>query len=1731
MSKARRAFWQILVVAVIGLSAGQSGAQTSDYWDDPNGYDFVPFDRNDADVCPQKPGRDGLDLPCCKGMPQWSVTEPYCNLWVKDIPLGYTPGRGPAVALQLAYKMRDDGVGRSANEFSFGLGWNCAWLSYVQTNVSTNFVLFPGGGMAVFTNSDVDFNFNTRLENLGASGFRMIFADGRTNIYGFAATIDSNFRYYLTEIDDRFGQKLSLVYATNSAVARLLCIVDGDGRTNSLGYNTNAALSTNLVVSVTDGYGRTANLGYNGGGQLANISDVQGLASSFVYGTSNWMTQLVTPYGTNTFEALEGQIPGTNLLGAYRSMRVTDAGGGTHLWAYRSVVDDVFPGSYEHYANSFYWGPRQYDKLSNKTNLLSLTQADYYPARRKYWEPPSLVGDPGLLRLLEEWDFSPDGVNPGQLTEYGYLPDDAPSDFLDGVWPYWWAYPNLYDSASNHYFFSDFYSHTNGTPLDSYFTSDTLLDRYRKYYTLYDYLVPQPQPWMVARVLPDGSTQAVYTVRNPWGAVVSESSTYSIVGNETRTRNRTFVYTDDGLDLLESIGFSDPNISIWSSGGSDLTWFTASTNCIGYQNHLPMHLTNALNEVTTMTYTDFGKVLSIAYPGGILSTTNAYFASGPSAGRLQSSTDYTNGFAYRTRSLTYSDDNVFTSTDARGYVTTYYWDNLGRPTGLSDGQGAVTNIYDKLDLVYTQDRMKYTNGFVFDPMRRLTDRFDALGRQTHYQRCTCGALDSVTEAVGTPNERITRFTYDNAGRLLRTDLPDSLWVTNNLDLLGRVLSTTDSAGKFSSFAYNNQGLVYAASNSLGLVSYAEFDPLDRPAVTMDANGVIVTNVFDVLGRLLGTGTPTNGANTAYGYSPNIAGPTSITDPLLNTTYIGYDPFGRKIVETNANTEVTSFTYDLEGALQTLTDGNQHTRTWNYYPNGWLSNKVDGLSHEVLRYSYNANGWVTNRWTPGKGNTRYGFDSVGNQTSIVYPERTVNFAFDELNRLTNMIDAAWTNSFTWSPSDQRLSETGPWANSTVTSAYTQGLRTGLTIGTNWSQSYAYEAGWRMTNITSPAGVFRYNYGFQPASGLVTKIRLPNAAYVTNAYDGLARLTNTALVNFWGHTLDGYAYTLDAAGLRRTILRDVGLTNSLVTAGYDNIGQLTSWNAQEGDGTSARMQEQLGWAYDAAHNLHTRTNGALVQTFVTDNADRLTSVSRSGTFTASGATPAPVTNVTVNGQAAQRYGDLTFAAANLTLADGANSLTNISQNVYGVNATNILAVNYPASVNIGADTNGNLTSDGLRTFQYDSENRLTNVFVPGQWSMALQYDGLNRMRLRRECDAAGNVLSETQYLYDGNLVVQERDSNSVPLVTYTRGLDMSGGLERAGGIGGLLARTDYLQTNSALKNVFYHADGNGNITALMDGQENMVGRYLYGPYGRLVGQWGTMASVNTVQFSSMLQYHGVVFYLRRPYVPELGRWATLDPIGEDGGMNLYAFVQNNPVGLTDPLGLDINATGAWTPSAIGPAGPMQYLHGDTIGEKVGATAYNVLPGMINTLNNILYQVVGKPMEPVNRAVDRGMAYAGDGADWLMPGSGQGARNLLILGALLYDPTKGANRFLRAGSRLSMLGEKCVAAESEARFIVSEGGTVVHASQAEMRTSLEGAGMVGTPTRSTGVAYDLPNGVSARAMEPAGPNEWRTSFNNASGTRVTPEGVVPQPPRGLTRAERNRWLNQRTHIDQIP
>jgi RHS repeat-associated protein len=233
----------------------------------------------------------------------------------------------------------------------------------------------------------------------------------------------------------------------------------------------------------------------------------------------------------------------------------------------------------------------------------------------------------------------------------------------------------------------------------------------------------------------------------------------------------------------------------------------------------------------------------------------------------------------------------------------------------------------------------------------------------------------------------------------------------------------------------------------------------------------------------------------------------------------------------------------------------------------------------------------------------------------------------------------------------------------------------------------------------------------------------------------------------------------------------------------------------------------------------------------------------------------------------------------------------------------------------DLNGNLLSDGTRNFSYDDENELIAVWQANAWSNNFVYDGKMRRRIERDYiwnTGTSNWLqtNEVHFIYDGNLAVQERNASNLPQVSYTRGNDLSGSFQGAGGIGGLLARTDNakLMVGDSMASAYYHSDGNGNVTCLINAFQQLAAKYLYDTYGNTLATYGSLATANRYRFSSKEwnENSGLYYYLYRFYDPNLQRWLNRDPIQEIGGLNLYCFVLNRMGNGNDPFGLKMDAS---------------------------------------------------------------------------------------------------------------------------------------------------------------------------------------------------------------------------------
>ncbi len=226
----------------------------------------------------------------------------------------------------------------------------------------------------------------------------------------------------------------------------------------------------------------------------------------------------------------------------------------------------------------------------------------------------------------------------------------------------------------------------------------------------------------------------------------------------------------------------------------------------------------------------------------------------------------------------------------------------------------------------------------------------------------------------------------------------------------------------------------------------------------------------------------------------------------------------------------------------------------------------------------------------------------------------------------------------------------------------------------------------------------------------------------------------------------------------------------------------------------------------------------------------------------------------------------------------------------------------------DEDGNMTqyvrpSDGkIMNLTWGAENRLLSIepAIPqsGDKKVENVYDGQSR-RVRKTVstyNGSWSVTKDEKFLYDGwNLAAAYNPGNNALLRTCTFGLDLSGSLQGAGGVGGLLAIDDGAAHA-------YTFDANGNVSEVLDNSGSVVAHYEYDPFGNTMTVSGGYAAVNVYRFSTKYQddESGFYYYGHRFYSPELGRWPSRDPIEEQGGENLYGFVANNPVNLIDLLG---------------------------------------------------------------------------------------------------------------------------------------------------------------------------------------------------------------------------------------
>ena len=522
----------------------------------------------------------------------------------------------------------------------------------------------------------------------------------------------------------------------------------------------------------------------------------------------------------------------------------------------------------------------------------------------------------------------------------------------------------------------------------------------------------------------------------------------------------------------------------------------------------------------------------------------------------------------------------------------------------------------------------------------------------------------------------------------------------------------------------------------------------------------------------------------------------------------------------------------------------------------------------------------------------------------------------------------------------------------------------------SYSLFKRAASRLSIVSDGANSATYSYlANSPLAGQINfTSNTTTAVTTTKTYDNLNRLIAiTSIPAAGGSWHPSHQYQYNAANQRtRATLYD----SSCWLYGYDALGQVTSGNKYWPNGTLV-PGEQFGDTFDDIGNRTAATQGGdshggslRSATYTANDLNQYTSRTVANSFDVLGQANT-ASSVLVNGSpVGYRNGEFYQTLFNATNSSAPVwvAITNTATNGSGYsNVTGHFFIPQTPETFL-YDLDGNLTNDGRFSYTWDAENRLiavsniASIPTSGQYFLSFTYDYLGRrvQKIVSTNSGTGYVPSYTnKFIYDGWNVIAVLDGGNNLIRSFVWGSDLSGSMQGAGGVGGLISMTiSSGQPNAGT--YFYCYDGNGNVIALVNATSGAIAaQYEYGPFGELLRATGPLAFTNSFRFSTKYQddESGLLYYGYRYYNASTGRWLSRDPIGEDGGVNLCDFVANDPINKSDPLGLcNINircgpvkrfgVTLGWHCGVIAPNG-VEYgigsVTGPSQGSSGGGTAY--------------------------------------------------------------------------------------------------------------------------------------------------------------------------------------------------
>ncbi len=861
-------------------------------------------------------------------------------------------------------------------------------------------------------------------------------------------------------------------------------------------------------------------------------------------------------------------------------------------------------------------------------------------------------------------------------------------------------------------------------------------------------------------------------------------------------------------------------------------------------------------------------------------------------------------------------ENLATTTDPLGATTTYTYDANHNPTSIT---GPRTDQY--REIAYDKaNRPTYISNWQADgtvlftekrynKLGHIIEEIDACKNSTRFEYDALGRV----KAIQHPDGAVERKEYDILCNVIKEIDPQGYVTTKSFNTFCQLLSIQYPDGSAEHFNYNSTGQIHTHLDKNGTTTCYTYDIFEHP---------IRTETYSCSGHLLKSTTSSwspfqklsetkDDLTTLYTY--DCAGRKTGEQKAYHKTEYTHDPLGRLVCSQNEETQhVTEYdlcgrpirirtekglslqkqeecTYDLAGNPTHTITSQGFTET-HFNTDGKPLSIQDPLGHTTL-FSYSYQDVLTKTTTNPKGI----------QSVIIYDIR----GREAIRLKKNVIGETIQRSESCYDNNSNLIQ------------LTHTLFADTTPIKTITHYWEYGPQGRLERFVE-AGEKETRYLYDPRARLHIIIK-PNGCQIIHAYDELGRLAR-----YHAHDFD-YHYTYDPSD--RVIAVHDSISNTTTKRTYDPLSNICQETLASGltfshtyDTRGRRIKTTLpnnsiiDYTYDGIY-LHTvsRNNykhtysarnleGQIIQALTPageilitrDALGRYTSLVAPH-FTAHYTQYDPVGNLIH-----YTYQDTLGKANRHHTHDDLDQLTQEDEHIYHYDSlhnrlkkdTHEYAINSLCQVTHDGETAytydpcGNLISDGTRTYSYDNLDRLI-VVEEGDKKTEYTYDPFHR-RLSKTTYLRGYKQKTIRYLWDGN-----NEIGTVDEYDRLRELRVLGE-----GLGAEIGAAVLYELDSK-PYIPIHDHRGCVVTLISPGTQKPIESYRYTAFG----QEQTDSTLSPWRFSSKRidEETSLVFFGRRYYNPQLGRWITQDPQGFGDGPNLYAYVHNCPLTQFDCYGL--------------------------------------------------------------------------------------------------------------------------------------------------------------------------------------------------------------------------------------